>query len=84
MGQVWYLIVSIPDICLFLYVYNLTPFALLPNFLKTVLIVKRYIRVGYNLDIMRQSACLVSNPITVYSYGFLFNCTAVDSVTALT
>ena len=38
-------------------------------------IVKRYVRVGYNLDIMRQSACLVLNPITVYSYGFLFNCT---------
>ena len=51
-------------------------------------IVKRYIRVGYNLDIMRQSACLVLNPITVYSYGFLFNCTtvghALDSMTALT
>ena len=40
-------------------------------------LVKRYIRVGYNLDIMRQSACLVLNPITVYSYGFLFNCTTV-------
>ena len=26
------------------------------------------------MDIMRQSACLVVNPITVYSYGFLFNC----------
>ena len=36
-------------------------------------ILKRYIRVGYNLDIMRQSACLVLNPITVYIYGFLFN-----------
>ena len=51
-------------------------------------IVKRYIRVGYNLDIMRQSACLVVNPITVYSYGFLFNCMTVgrasDSMTALT
>ena len=51
-------------------------------------IVKHYIRVGYNLDIMRQSACLVLNPITVYSYGFLFNCTTVgqasDSMTALT
>ena len=32
-------------------------------------IVKRYIRVGYNLDIMRQSACLVLNPIMVYIYG---------------
>ena len=51
-------------------------------------IVKRYIRVGYNLDIMRQSACLVLNPITVYSYGFLFNCRTVgqasDSMMALT
>ena len=51
-------------------------------------IVKRYIRVGYNLDVMRQSACLVLNPITVNSYGFLFNCTTVgqasDSMTALT
>ena len=48
---------------------------------------KHYIRVGYNLDIMRQSACLVLNPITVYSYCFLFNCTTVgqasDSMTAL-
>ena len=40
-------------------------------------IVKRYIKVGYNLDVMRQSACLVLNPIMVYSYGFLFNCTTV-------
>ena len=51
-------------------------------------IVKRYIRVGYNLDIMQQSAGLVLNPITVYSAGFLFNCTTVsqasDSMTALT
>ena len=51
-------------------------------------IVKRYIRVGYNLDILRQSACLVLNPITAYSYGFLYNCTMVgqasDSMTALT
>ena len=51
-------------------------------------IVKRYVRVEYNLDIMRQSACLVLNPTTVYSYGYLFNCTtegqASDSMTALT
>ena len=51
-------------------------------------IVKRYIRVGYNLIIMGQSACLVLNPITAYSYSFLFNCMTVgqasDSMTALT
>ena len=50
--------------------------------------VKQYKRVGYNLDIMQQSACLVLNPITVYSHAFLFNCTTVgqasDSMTALT
>ena len=51
-------------------------------------IVKRYIKVGYNLDVMRQSAWLVSNQITVYSYCFLFNCMtmgqASDSMMALT
>ena len=60
-----------------------------PNFSDYFIkIVKRYVRVGYNLDIMRQSARLVLNQITVYSYGFLFNCTTVgqasDSMTALT
>ena len=33
-------------------------------------IVKPYIRVGYNLDILQQTACLVLNPIMVNSYGF--------------
>ena len=31
-------------------------------------IIKRYIKVGYNFDVMRQSACLVLNPITVYNW----------------
>ena len=51
-------------------------------------IIKRYKKDGYNLDIMRQSACLVANPITGLSRGFLFNCTPVgqvsDSMTSLT
>ena len=51
-------------------------------------IIKRYKKVGYNWDIMLQTASLVLNPITVYSYGFLFNCMTVgqasDSMTALT
>ena len=29
----------------------------------------------YNMDIMRHSACLVVNQITVYSYDFPFECT---------
>ena len=44
-------------------------------------IVKHNIRVGYNLDVKRQSVCLVLNPITVYSYGLLFKGTG--SMTAL-
>ena len=41
-------------------------------------IIMRYIRIGYNLNEMRQSACLVINPITVDRYAALFNCTPVD------
>ena len=40
-------------------------------------IINCYKRVGYKMDIMRQSACLVVNTITVYSYCFLFNYTTV-------
>ena len=43
-------------------------------------ITMRYKRIGYNLNVMRQSACLVINPITVDGYAVLFNCTPVDSV----
>ena len=41
-------------------------------------IIMRYKRIGYNLNVMRQSACLVINPITVDSYAALFNSTPVD------
>ena len=36
-----------------------------------------YIRIGYNINVMRQSACLVINPITVDSFASLYNCTPV-------
>ena len=58
------------------------------NRTTTVANVTEAIRVGYNFNIMGQSESLVLNPITVNSYGFLFNCTTVgqasDSMTALT
>ena len=42
----------------------------------------------HNIAIMRNSACLLVNPITVYIYGFLWNFMKVvqssDSMTALT
>ena len=46
-------------------------------------IIKRYKRVGYNMDIMRQSVCLVVNPITVNIYGVLFKCTSVGQASDL-
>ena len=51
-------------------------------------IIIRYKRIGCNINIMRQSACLVFNPITVNNFASLFHCTPVgrvsDSVTAPT
>ena len=41
-------------------------------------IIMCYKRIGYNLNVMRQSACLVINPITVDGYAAVFNCTPVD------
>ena len=34
--------------------------------------------IDYNLNVMRQSSCLVINPITVDNFAALFNCTPVD------
>ena len=58
-----------------------------PNFSNLLKrIVNRFKRAGYSLDIMRQTACLVFNPIMVEGYAALFSCTAVvqasDSMTA--
>ena len=41
-------------------------------------ILMRFKRIGYTLNVMRQSACLVINPITVDGFAALFNCTPVD------
>ena len=38
----------------------------------------RYKCIGYNLNVMRQSVCLVIYPIKVDGYAALFNCTPVD------
>ena len=43
-----------------------------PEFRK---LINRYKRIGYSLDIMWQTACLVMNPIIFYGYALLFNCT---------
>ena len=41
-------------------------------------IIMRYKRICYNLNVMRESACLVINPITVDGFVALFHCTPVD------
>ena len=45
-------------------------------------IVNRFKRAGYSLDIMRQTACLVFNPIMVEGYAALFSFTAVVQASA--
>ena len=40
-------------------------------------IISHYIKIGYNINVLQQSACLEVNPITVGNFAFLFNCTPV-------
>ena len=55
------------------------------QFRKTIL---RYINIGYNINILRQTACIVVNPVTVDNFASLFSCTpagrASDSMTSPT
>ena len=44
-----------------------------PRSLKAV----RYKKIGYNIKAMRQTACLVVDPIKIDSFAYLFNCTTV-------
>ena len=38
-------------------------------------IILRYKKIGYNINGIRQTACMVVNPITVNNFASLFNCT---------
>ena len=55
-------------LCFCIMLFALTDFS--DQFRK---IIMRYKRIGYTLNVMRQSACLVINPITVDNYAALFN-----------
>ena len=39
--------------------------------------VVRYKKIGYNINVLRQTACFVVNPIKVNRFAYLFNCTTV-------
>ena len=41
-------------------------------------IIIRLKRICHDLNIMRQSACFIINPITVGNFAALFNCMPVD------
>ena len=38
-------------------------------------IIVRHKKIGYNIDVLRQTACLVVDQIKVNSYAYLLNCT---------
>ena len=40
-------------------------------------IIFRYKKIGYNINVLRQTACLVFNPIKVNNFAYLFDCTTV-------
>ena len=40
-------------------------------------IIFRYKKIGYNINVLQQTACLVVNPITIGNFAFLFNCMLV-------
>ena len=51
-------------------------------------IISHYKKIGYNINVLQRTTCLVVNPIKVGNFAFIFNCTPVgwtsDSMTALT
>ena len=40
-------------------------------------LVSHYKKIGYNINVLQRTACLVIDPITVGNFAFLFNCTLV-------
>ena len=40
----------------------------------------RYKTIDNNIDVLRQTACVVVNPTKVNSFAYLFNCTTVGRV----
>ena len=66
-----------------LYLYNSLSFKfIIPYHFKKIIvcykkIIVRYKKIGYNINVMRQTACSVVNPVKVNSFAYLFNCTTV-------
>ena len=59
-------------------VYKLKKIAVSNNFSSQFIkIISQYKKIGYNINVLQQTACLVVNPITVGNFAFLFDCTLV-------
>ena len=60
-------------------VYKLKKIVGFNNFsAQSIKIISHYKKIGYTINVLQQTACLVDNPITVGNFAFLFNCTLVD------
>ena len=60
------------------FVYKLKKIVGSNNFsAQFIKIISHYKKIGYNINVLQQTACLVVNPITVGNFAFLFNCTPV-------
>ena len=63
-------------------VYKLKKIVGSNNFLaQFIKIISHYKKIGYNINVLQQTACLVVNPITVGNFAFLFNCTPMGRIT---
>ena len=40
-------------------------------------VISHYKRIGYNIGVLRRTACLVVGPVAVGGFAFLFGCTPV-------
>ena len=49
-----------------------------PHHFKKIIV--RYEKIGYNIDVLRQIACLVVNSIKVNNFAYLFDCRTVGRV----
>ena len=47
----------------------------LPHHCKKI--IAHYKKIGYNIDVLRQTACLAVNPIMFNNFAYLFDCTTV-------
>ena len=46
-----------------------------PYYFKKIIVY--YKEIGYNMDVLRQTALVVVNPINVYNFAYPFDCTTV-------